>query len=67
MAVLTPLVDRVHRGERLDPRGDLARGADGDWRDVEHNRIDIDERPVADLDRPAVAREGRTHDGADVS
>jgi hypothetical protein len=52
----------MRRGEQLDPRGDLAGGADGDRRDVQHHRVDVDERPVADADRAVFAVEGRTHD-----
>jgi hypothetical protein len=48
----------------VHPRGDLARGADRDRREVEHHRLDVDERPVADADRAVLAVEGRTHDDA---
>src|SRR3954447_1185827 len=57
-------VDRMGGGEKLDPRGDLAGGADGDRRDVEHDRVDVDERPVADADVAVLAVERRAHDDA---
>jgi hypothetical protein len=54
-------VDGMRSGQQLHARGDLTCGADCDRRDVEHYRVDVDERPVADADRSVLAVEGWPH------
>src|SRR5262249_43276262 len=49
-------------GEELHPWGDLARRANSDRRHIKHDRVDIDERAVANADRPVLAVERRAHD-----
>ena len=56
-------IDGMRRGEQLHPRRELARGADRDRRDVEHHRVDVDERVVTDADFAVLAVERRAdHD-----
>jgi hypothetical protein len=54
----------VGRGEQLHAGRDLTRRANYDLRHVQHHRIDVHERPVADADPAVLAEEGRPHDDA---
>src|SRR5215208_5203582 len=44
----------MSRSKELDTRRDLAGGSDRDRRDVEHEAVVVEERPVADRDPRAV-------------
>ena len=58
-------VERVHRRCRSAPRGRRARSPDADQADVEHDAVEVEEDPLAELDVGAVvAEEGRLHPDA---
>src|SRR5215218_242862 len=55
-------VDRMSRSKELNTRRDLARGSDRDRRDVEHEAVVVEERPIADRDPRAVLAAERRAD-----
>ena len=55
-------VDRVGRGQQLDPGRELAAAADRDRRGVEQDAVEVDEGPVADRDPAAVVAAKRLLD-----